>query len=230
MRSGKTEPRLVLASASPRRRDILRQLDLDPEVRSADVDEAYLPGESPEEHVERLARLKAETVLADLEAETVLADLEDAPPLMVVGGDTVVVHDGRVLAKPADENDAVAMLMSLSGERHEVLSGLAVVALAETEGSRGGDEAVRTVGGVARTVVRMRSFDVETARRYVATGEPMDKAGSYGIQGRGAALVAGIEGDYYSVVGFPVGLFLDLLARVGWRFAFGSLTPTSSTS
>lgn len=208
-------PRLVLASASPRRRDILRQLDLDPEIRAADVDEVYLPGESPEEHVERLARLKAETVLAGLDG---------GASLLVVGGDTVVVHAGTVLAKPVDEDDAVAMLVSLSGERHEVLSGLALVVAVESDG------AVRTVSGVARTVVRMRSFDEETARRYVATGEPMDKAGGYGIQGRGAALVAGIEGDYYSVVGFPVGLFLDLLARVGWRFAFGSLTPTSSTS
>lgn len=209
------EPRLILASGSPRRRDILRQLDLDPEIRAADVDEAYLPGESPEEHVERLARLKVETVLANLDG---------AASLLVVGGDTVVVDAGTVLAKPVDEEDAISMLASLSGKRHEVLSGLALVALG------GADEVVRTVSGVARTVVLMRSFDEQTARRYVATGEPMDKAGAYGIQGRGAALVAGIEGDYYSVVGFPVGLFMDLLARVGWRFAFGSLTPTSSSS
>lgn len=209
------QPRLILASGSPRRRDILRQLDLEPEIRAADVDETYLPGESPEEHVERLARLKAETVLAKRGG---------SPSLLVVGGDTVVVDGGTVLAKPVDEDDAVAMLVSLSGKRHEVLSGLALVAPGGTDG------VVRTVSGVARTVVRMRSFDEETARRYVATGEPMDKAGGYGIQGRGAALVAGVEGDYYSVVGFPVGLFLDLLARVGWRFAFGSLTPDSSTS
>lgn len=209
------QPRLILASGSPRRRDILRQLDLDPEIRAADVDETYLPDESPEEHVERLARLKAETVVAKLGGSA---------SLLVVGGDTVVVDGATVLAKPVDEDDAVAMLVSLSGKRHEVLSGLALVA------SGGADGVVRTVSGVARTVVRMRSFDEETARRYVATGEPMDKAGGYGIQGRGAALVAGVEGDYYSVVGFPVGLFLDLLARVGWRFAFGSLTSDSSTS
>lgn len=217
-------PRLILASASPRRRAILRQLDLDPEIRAADVDETYLPGESPEGHVERLARLKAETILVEPKAETAGPELGGASPLLVVGGDTVVVAEGTVLAKPVSEDEAVAMLLSLSGKRHEVLSGLALVARGEADG------AVRTVSGVARTVVHMRRFDELSARRYVATGEPMDKAGSYGIQGRGAALVAGIEGDYYSVVGFPVGLFLDLLARVGWRFAFGSLTPTSSTS
>ena len=226
-------PRLVLASASPRRRDVLRQLDLQPDVRSADVDEAYLPGETPEGHVERLARLKAETVLGSLVGTEEVAEESDprgVRPLLVVGGDTVVVLDGRVLAKPTGASDAVSMLLALSGRTHHVLSGLAVAArgTSAAEGSETGDpggDAVRLVSGVVRTAVRMRSFDEETARRYVTTSEPMDKAGSYGIQGRGAALVAGIEGDYYSVVGFPVGLFLDLLGEVGWRFAFGSLTP-----
>lgn len=222
--AGGDAPRLILASASPRRLDILRQLGLEPEVRPADLDESYLSGESPAEHVERLARAKAEAVAkavlqeggADAAAGSAgeAAGDADGGPLLVLGGDTVVVEGDRVLAKPVDEDDAVEMLLSLSGRPHEVLSGLALTQ----------PDPLGTVSAVSRTVVRMRSFDEETARHYVGTGEPMDKAGSYGIQGMGAALVDGIEGDYYSVVGFPVGAFLDLLERAGWRFAFGRFT------
>lgn len=204
-------PRLILASASPRRLDVLRQLGLDPEVHPAHLDESYLPGESPADHVERLARGKAEAVAAS-EHHVVGSH----PEVLVVGGDTVVVHGGRVVAKPVDEDDAVRMLLSLAGSSHEVLSGLALA------GPGGG-----TASAVSRTAVRMRAFDEATARRYVETGEPMDKAGGYGIQGRGAALVEAIEGDYYSVVGFPVGAFLDLLERAGWRFVFEGLTQSS---
>mgnify|MGYP002622547790 CR=1 FL=1 len=196
-------PRIILASASPRRLDVLRQLGVEPDVVPTDIDESYLPGETPLEHVRRLAAAKAEAVPRDVVA---------GAHTLVVGGDTVVVDGGAVLGKPQDDDDAVAMLLALSGTTHEVYSGLAV---------RGEGEAV---SGVARTVVRMRRFDEATARAYVATGEPLDKAGAYGIQGAGAALVAEIEGDYYSVVGFPVGLFLELLEAVGWRYAFGSFT------
>jgi septum formation protein len=192
--------RLVLASSSPRRADILRQLGLDPEVVPADVDETYLPAESPMEHVERLARHKA-THVAQTETDA-----------LVVGGDTVVVDRARVLGKPKNVDEAVEMLRGLAGRPHEVLSGLA---LAGVHG---------LVSGVARTVVRFREFDDATARRYAETGEPMDKAGAYGIQGLGAALVEGLEGDYYSVVGFPVGVFSDLLGLAGWRYDFGRLT------
>ena len=194
-------PRITLASASPRRLDVLRQLGVEPHVAPADVDESYLEGESPAEHVERLARKKAEAV-AVRDRRTV-----------VIGGDTVVVHGDVVLGKPSSEEDAVSMLLSLAGSTHDVLSGLALC--------RDGHVAT----GVSSTVVRMRPFDEAVARAYVATEEPMDKAGGYGIQGLGAALVAGIEGDYYSVVGFPVGLFVELVERVGWRYAFGSFTP-----
>lgn len=184
----------------------MRQIGLDPEIRPADVDEAYLPGETPPEHVERLARAKAEELLSRLEAEGT------GPDVMVVGGDTVVVDAGRVLTKPVDEADARRMLQGLAGGSHEVLSGIAIA-------YAGG-----TVSAVARTRVHMRDYGTETAAAYVATGEPMDKAGGYGIQGLGAALVARIDGDYYSVVGFPVATFLDLLERTGWRAAFGTLT------
>jgi len=195
-------PRLVLASGSPRRLELLRQLGLFAEVRAAAVDESVRQAEEPAAHVERLAREKAETVSL-LEADSV-----------VIGGDTVVVHRGDILGKPADEDDAVAMLERLSGDWHEVLSGVAVR-------SRG-----RTVSAVGRARVLFRRFDREEARSYVATGEPMDKAGAYGIQGAGAALVEELSGDYYAVVGLPVGRLLQMLAMAGWRYRFGSLEPT----
>ena len=199
-------PRVVLASASPRRADILRQLGLEAIVRPAEVDERYLAGESPAEHVERLARLKAERVAA-AEADA-----------LVIGGDTVVLLDGdRVLGKPADADDAARTLLSLSGRTHAVLSGLALA------GPHG------TVSTVARTEVRFRELSEREARAYVASGEPMDKAGAYGIQGLGAALVEAISGDYYSVVGFPVSAFIGLLEDAGWRYAFGRLEPVAET-
>jgi septum formation protein len=196
-------PRLVLASSSPRRADVLRQLGLEPEVRPAEVDESYLAGESPVAHVERLARSKAEVAAA-----------RDCGAL-VVGGDTVVVIDGRVLGKPKDPGDAASMLGLLAGRSHEVLTGLALV------GAHG------TVSTVARAEVRFRAFDGEAARLYANSGEPLDQAGAYGIQGLGAAWVDAIDGDYYCVVGFPVGAFVDLLVRAGWRYDFGRLTPIS---
>lgn len=201
MTDGADPPRVVLASRSPRRADVLRQLGVVPDVCPADVDESYLEGESPRAHVERLARAKAEVVSST------------EPDALVIGGDTVVVHDGRVLVKPLDEDDAVEMLVELSGSRHEVLSGIALAGPRET------------VSTVATTTVRMRAFDRREAEAYVATREPMDKAGGYGIQGMGAALVDSIEGDYYAVVGFPVAAFLRLLEAAGFRFEFGTLTP-----
>ncbi|MCG6957442.1 MAG: Maf family protein [Gemmatimonadetes bacterium] len=194
-------PRLVLASASPRRAELLRRMGLNAEVAPADVDERYLEGETPEAHVERLARAKAESVATG------------DPGVLVVGGDTVVVDGDRVLGKPADADEAVTMLRGLSGREHRVLSGIAL------RGPAG------TVSAVGQAVVRFRLFDEADAVAYVATGEPMDKAGAYGIQGMGGALVEEIRGDYYTVVGFPVGRFIELLARVGWRYAFGRLEP-----
>jgi septum formation protein len=191
----------VLASGSPRRADVLRQLGLAADVRPAEVEETYLAGETPGGHVERLARAKAEAVAAR------------DPSALVVGGDTVVVIDGRVLSKPSDADDAVETLLALAGRPHEVFTALALA------GASG------TLTAVARATVRFRRFDRDTARRYVDSGEPLDKAGAYGIQGLGAALVDSIDGDYYCVVGFPVGAFLDLLARAGWRYDFGRLTP-----
>lgn len=203
---GVPAPRLILASASPRRAHLLSQLGLDPEIRPARVDESLLDDEAPREHVARLARAKAEAVAAEY---------GDA---IVIGGDTVVVRDGRILGKPADDGEAVSMLLSLAGRSHEVLSGVAVA-------GPGG-----VVVGVARADVRFRPFDRSVAEAYAASGEPLDKAGAYGIQGLGAALVEEIRGDYYSVVGLSLALLIELLARVGWRYAFGSLVPVTPTA
>lgn len=194
-------PDIVLASASPRRAAVLSRLGLDFVVRPAHLDERVLPGESPGEHAERLAREKAEAVAAR------------NPGALVVGGDTVVVDGERILGKPADDAEAVAMLRSLAGRTHRVVSGLALA----------GEHGV--VSARSETEVELRAFDEETARGYVATGEPADKAGAYGIQGAGAALVAGIRGDYYTVVGFPVPAFLELVERAGWRYTFEGLEP-----
>lgn len=191
----------MLASGSPRRSELLSQMGLAHEVHPAHVDEAYRPGEDYAEHVERLAKAKAESI-----APT-------HPGSLIVGGDTVVVRDGRLLGKPSGPEDAVSMLLSLAGRGHTVLSGVALV------GAHG------TRCAVGRAEVRFRSFGPETARDYVATGEPMDKAGAYGIQGFGAALVEAIDGDYYSVVGLPMGRLLELLEQSGWRYVFGRLEP-----
>jgi len=194
-------PRLVLASASPRRRELLAQLGLEADVMPPEVDETYPEGEDPATHAERLAREKAEWVAARVEGA------------WAVGGDTVVVSGDRLLGKPGSEDEAVAMLLALSGREHEVLSAVAVA---------GGGP---TLAALGRARVRFRRFGADVARAYAATGEPMDKAGAYGIQGRGAALVDGIDGDYYTVVGFPIARFLGLLELRGWRYAFGRLEP-----
>jgi septum formation protein len=192
----------VLASASPRRTALLTMLGLAHDVQPADVDETLLAGEDPAAHVDRLARAKAEAVAAR------------RPDALVVGSDTIVVLDGDVLGKPARRQDAVATLMRLAGREHVVFSGLALVSPAGV-----------THAAVSRTRVRFRAFDEAAARRYVSTGEPLDKAGSYGIQGFGAALVESIDGDFFTVVGFPIPDLIRLLERAGWRYAFGSLEP-----
>lgn len=195
-------PPLVLASASPRRTVLLDMLGLAHEVVPADVDESLEPGEQPDAHVDRLARAKAGTVA------------RARPDAIVLGGDTVVVLDGEVLGKPARRQDAVATLMRLAGRDHVVFSGLALV-------PPGG----AALSAVSRTRVRFRAFDEATARRYVGTGEPLDKAGSYGIQGLGAALVESVDGDFFTVVGFPIPELIRLLERAGWRYGFGALEP-----
>ncbi|MBW3554540.1 MAG: Maf family protein [Gemmatimonadetes bacterium] len=195
---------MVLASASPRRRQLLQQLGLAVEVRPADVDESALPGERPGDHVERLARAKAEAVAAT------------ESNALVIGGDTVVVLDGEILTKPAEDHDAVAMLLRLQGREHRVATGVAVAA---SEG--------RTVSAVVSAAVRFRPFDRALAEAYVATGEPADKAGAYGIQGYGSVLVEEVRGDYFAVMGLPVARVVVLLEELGYRYAFGRLEGRS---
>ncbi|HSU17421.1 Maf family protein [Longimicrobium sp.] len=194
-----TPPPIVLASQSPRRAELIGRLGLEFEVFPADIDESYRDGEMPPEHAERLAREKAETIAAT------------HPHALVVGSDTIVVIDGAVLGKPRDREQAVDMLMRLSGRDHEVCTGVAIAMDGRVE------------SGLERVRVRFRTLDREACEAYVATGEPMDKAGAYGIQGFGSAIVEGIEGDYFAVMGLPVVRMLALIERFGWRYGFGRL-------
>ena len=195
-------PRLVLASASPRRSDILRMLGLEFDVDPAHIPEDRQPKEPPAAFVARLAGEKAAVVAAR------------NPDALVLGGDTVVAIDEALLEKPTSAADAVRMLMTLAGRTHSVFTGIAI-------SEPGG--ALRQRADEAR--VRFRSFDEAEARDYVETGEPMDKAGAYGIQSKGAALVAGVEGDFYTVMGLSVHGLVSLLAECGWQYRYGQLVP-----
>jgi septum formation protein len=191
-------PRIVLASQSPRRAELLRMLALEIETVPADLDETYRAGEDPVEHAERLAREKAAAVAAA------------HPDAVVIGSDTVVIVDGAVLGKPVDEADAVRMLMMLQGREHEVATGIAVC----WRGLR---------SAVERVAVRFRAFDEMTAAEYAATGEPLDKAGAYGIQGFGSTLVQEIQGDYFAVMGLPIARLILLLQEGGLHYNFRGL-------
>jgi septum formation protein len=190
---------IILASSSPRRRELLGLLGLRPEIVPANIDETWRNGEAPAAHAERLAREKAAAAARDGAA--------------VVGADTIVVIGGEILGKPGDAGEARAMLRRLAGRNHEVFTAVAVA-------YRGA-----VVSGTNRTAVRFRPLDEATIAAYVATGEPLDKAGAYGIQGYGAVLVERIEGDYFTVMGLGLGLFVDLLGRLGLEYRFGSVTP-----
>ncbi|MEE8716224.1 MAG: Maf family protein [Coriobacteriales bacterium] len=220
---------IYLASSSPRRRELLGQVGYEFVVRPSGYDEAPLKaaGLAPDVLVRELASAKALDVARALgaRAEALVATASDARPNdVVIGADTVVVRDGVVLGKPHDERDAVAMLRSLSGRSHQVLTGVSVVGTAPV-GNDAAPGDPRQGGGVS-AVVRQVTFcetttvsfyDLDEARiaAYVATGEPMDKAGSYGIQGLGALLVRGIEGDYCNVVGLPVARLARVLDEMG---------------
>jgi septum formation protein len=190
--------RLVLASGSPRRREILRLLSLEHETRPVAVDEELRPGEDARIEARRLAVEKASAIPC-------------GPEEVIMAADTLVVLGDEILGKPTDEADAVRMLMRLQGRRHEVFTGLAL-----RVGSR-------IEADVAVTRVWFRSLDAAECEEYVGSGEPLDKAGAYGIQGLGAVLVQRIEGEYFNVMGLPVQLLLSLLARFGLRYAYGSL-------
>lgn len=172
---------IILASESPRRQQLLAAMGLQFAVCVADIDETPRPDERPSQLVERLSRAKARAVAADTQA-------------LVIAADTLVVFEGRILGKPATPQVALETLMRLRGRPHEVFSGLAIL------DPQHGRQCLQA----ARSVVLMRRYDNQEARRYVSSGDPLDKAGSYAIQHDGFAPVAHIEGCYANVMGFPM--------------------------
>ncbi len=186
---GVSTPNVVLASASPRRLELLQMFGVYPDVTPADVDETPLDGEKPAELVERLSRYKALTVAEGLAPEV-------AANTLVVAADTVIDIDGVIFGKPTDDEDAAQMLSALSGRSHEVVTGIAVV------GSR--DGALRAEGVVGRTEVWVKRLTENDIKWYIGTGEPRGKAGAYAIQGLGSVLIDRIEGSYQNVVGLSL--------------------------
>lgn len=183
---------VILASGSPRRKQLLEMLGLQFEVWPAQGEEFLPDGIGPEEAVKKLSRQKAASVAKDC-----------APGDVVIGADTIVWHDGRILGKPRDEQDAARMLSSLSGKAHTVYTGVTVIR----------DDAV--LSAAEETKVCFRRLSGPEIDAYIKTGEPMDKAGAYGAQGYAALFVEGIEGDFFNVMGLPVCCLGKLLKEVG---------------
>lgn len=188
---------LYLASGSPRRRELLTQIDVPFSTIIAAIDETPLANESPESYVERLACEKAQAG-RDVLLKSIHPDL-----FCVLGADTAVVLEGRILGKPVDQADALTMLKALSGREHDVLTAIAVIdsQLCETR--------------VVRSRVKFRDISKQEASLYWASGEPQDKAGGYAIQGLGAVFVAGLNGSYSGVVGLPICETAELLGHFG---------------
>jgi len=193
---------LTLASASPRRRQLLEMLGIPVRVVPSNIPEVRRPVETPMDYVERLAREKALSV----------------PGRLVLGADTTVVVRDEVLEKPIDGADALRMLRKLQGRTHQVVTSVALVA----------EEAIHQATDV--TNVAFRRLGDSFLEAYVATGEPMDKAGAYGIQGYGAALVERIDGDFFSVMGLPLRLVLELLERAGHPYRFEGRSGTAAVT
>jgi septum formation protein len=191
-----SHPRVVLASGSPRRRQLLELVGIRHAVQPADVDETRHPGEDPVHYAARVAADKARTVAAR------------EPDAVVIAADTIVVVDGDVLGKPADAAHAAAMLGRLSGRTHLVHTAHALV-------WRG-----QSVGAVETVVVAFRTLTAHDITAYIATGEPMDKAGAYGIQGFGATIVDRVDGDFFSVMGLGLRRVVALLDSVGLAYDF----------
>jgi septum formation protein len=180
---------IILASASPRRKEILQLADLSFNIMPSDAEEITTKTE-PQEVVMELASIKAKDIYERSDKQS-----------MVVGADTVVAYKGQILGKPSDEEDARRMLSMLSGQTHEVYTGVCVIE----------DGQIKTF--YEETKVTFYEISEDEIDRYIGTGEPMDKAGSYGIQGKAAVFIKGIEGDYYNVVGFPIARFLHEITK-----------------
>jgi septum formation protein len=187
--------KLILASASPRRALILRDAGFAFSVLSSAVDETPYPNESPYDLVQRLANAKADLVAA-----------RAVGPAIVIAADTVVVLEGHILGKPRSTEDAHQMLQQLSGRTHSVLTGVALVRLPDAERRQ----------FVETTLVHFSQLPSNEIARYLATGEPMDKAGAYAIQGRAGRYIPQIEGCYFNVVGLPISRLLTPLEELGW--------------
>jgi septum formation protein len=187
-------PRLILASGSPRRAEILTAVGWQFTKQVADVDESVKPDETPENYVQRLAREKAVAVAALHENA------------LVLGADTTVVINDEIIGKPTDLNDARAMLKKLSGNRHEVLTGVALVKVSGQE--------FETRVAFERTRVKFAAMNDAEIEFLVEKGEPLDKAGAYAVQAQAALFIEGIEGDYWNVVGLPVHLVYELMRKV----------------
>ena len=194
--AGEVRVPVILASSSPRRRELLALIGLKHDVRPADVDESLHPGEIPWAYAERLARAKASASATS--------------GSVAIGSDTIVVVDDDVLGKPKNEADAAAMLRRLSGRSHTVMTAVAVA----LDGTVTSD--------VVSAGVTFRPLRDDEITDYIRTGEPMDKAGAYGIQGFGATIVDGVDGDYFAVMGLPVNRMIRLLESVGLVYRFGT--------
>lgn len=199
---------LILASASPRRRELLAQAGFTFQVLPAQIPEDPMENEDPIAYVERLAREKAKAAF-----QMALGNSESADGLVVLGADTTVTLDNQILGKPDDAEDAARMLRLLSGRTHRVITGVAVVTSTSVE-------VAAEITGV--TFLEMPEQEIAA---YVAGGEPMDKAGAYAIQGRAARWIPSIQGDYFNVVGLPIALVSTLLEGVGCRASASSTVP-----
>lgn len=202
--------KIILASASPRRQELLRQVGFVPEVMPSHVDESGVDG-TPEQMVMELSRRKAEDVASEIRQKMSAADRGPTPdaadtPSVVIGADTVVAADGRILGKPKNREEAASMIRLLAGRTHHVYTGVTVISISSGE----------QITFSECTEVEVYPMTEKQIERYVATGEPMDKAGAYGIQGYFAAYVKGIRGDYNNVVGLPVARVCQELSDRGF--------------
>lgn len=195
-------PRVILASSSPRRHDLLELIGIRHEVIPANIDESIRGRELPVKYAERLAREKAGAIASG------------DPTSVAIGADTIVLIDKKILGKPANSVDAGSMLRLLSGREHTVVTAVAV--------ARG----KKIASAVEKVSVTFRELSDDEIDAYIATGEPMDKAGAYGIQGYGATIVERIEGDYFAVMGLPLVRLVSLLKEVGVKYVFGDATLT----
>jgi septum formation protein len=190
------EPRVILASSSPRRADLLRTIGVEFEIAPSSIQERPHAGEAPADYITRLARAKVIGIARQREQG------------LVIGADTIVVLDGKILGKPIDEADATKMLRSLSGRWHAVMTGVALYEAATRQ----------EVADYDKTLVRFGQMSEAEIAWYVKSGEPLDKAGAYGIQGLASLFIEEIAGNYFNVVGLPLPLVYRLARRLGYSF------------